>query len=613
MLAKTGVHRQIFAAFEQHDMILFLHSSAGVLKRCGRIALGSILAGIFIFTAPSLARAAANFSVTVDRNEIAMGESFTLILKCEGGGPESPPAIPAIPNLTFNGPSTSQNQSMIFNGVTTENHIEVDYQYEVTPRQPGLYVIPSFRAVVAGQRFTSEPITLKVTPAVKTKASSGNAFLRLIVPKTEVYVGEVLPVEIQLFFQVAQGGEMPHLNEQGFILGKMLRPNQTTTILNGIRYSVASMKSFVVPVKAGKLDIGPATMNLQVPKSEARDIFGRLVDWHPVTLESDPLTLQVLPLPPANAATGFTGAVGNYSISEIASPTNVAVGDPVTVKIMVMGRGALDSITLPTPTNWQSDFKIYPPTSDFQAGDELGTSGTNTFSLTAVPINTDVKELPPFQFSYFDPQQKTYRTITQPAIPLVVRPSAASLPLPSYSNDSQPASQTNRDIVPIKQHLGPVEKISPPLARQGWFMALQAMPVFALATVFFQRKRREALANNPRLRREIQVRQIIEAGLQELRAQADANQTAEFFATLFRLLQEQIGERLDVPASAITESVIEERLRPQDLPDEQLTSLRELFQACNQARYANQSTNEELVSLIPRLETALADLRNFRA
>ena len=36
----------------------------------------------------------------------------------------------------------------------------------------------------------------------------------------------------------------------------------------------------------------------------------------------------------------------------------------------------------------------------------------------------------------------------------------------------------------------------------------------------------------------------------------------EFFAVLFRLLQEQLGERLDLPASAITEAVIEERLSP---------------------------------------------------
>jgi len=40
-----------------------------------------------------------------------------------------------------------------------------------------------------------------------------------------------------------------------------------------------------------------------------------------------------------------------------------------------------------------------------------------------------------------------------------------------------------------------------------------------------------------------------------------------FFATLFRLLQEQLGERLELPASSITEAVIEEHLRPRGVPE----------------------------------------------
>jgi ribosomal protein S18 acetylase RimI-like enzyme len=103
------------------------------------------------------------------------------------------------------------------------------------------------------------------------------------------------------------------------------------------------------------------------------------------------------------------------------------------------------------------------------------------------------------------------------------------------------------------------------------------------------------------------------AGLKGLREYADANQPAEFFFTLFHLLQEQLGERLDVPASSITESIVDERLRPLEVGEEMLALLKELFQACNQARYAPQSTNEELISLIPKTEAALGELRKIKA
>ena len=48
-----------------------------------------------------------------------------------------------------------------------------------------------------------------------------------------------------------------------------------------------------------------------------------------------------------------------------------------------------------------------------------------------------------------------------------------------------------------------------------------------------------------------------------------------------------------------------------DLRDAPL--LRELFQTCNQARYAPQSTHQELLSLIPKVETAIEDLKKLKS
>src|SRR5204862_132449 len=84
--------------------------------------------------------------------------------------------------------------------------------------------------------------------------------------------------------------------------------------------------------------------------------------------------------------------------------------------------------------------------------------------------------------------------------------------------------------------------------------------------------------------RQRQVARTVREGLAGLRRLAGANRSEEFFAAIFRLLQEQLGERLDLPASAITEAIVDERLRPRGAPAETLVALQELFQACNQAR-----------------------------
>jgi len=569
-----------------------------------RAAIFAVLLGMVLTASVE----GANFTASLDRDVISMGENATLTLSFENGRPTRMPEIPSIPNLQIADNGGESSQTTIVNGSVTTS---LNRTFTVTPTQAGKYVIPSLKAEIDGRAFSSQPLALTVGQA--GKVSTDMAFLRLIIPKNQVYLGEVLPVELQVYFQGARSLEPPHFKEEGFTLGKLIQGGESQTVRNGHRYEILPLKTYVVPVKAGTIDLGPVTMSLQVARPNSRvDFFGRPVDFQTVTVESQPETLQVSPLPRENAPPTFTGAVGSYSLDVNASPTNIAVGDPITVKLQISGNGALDSITLPTQENWQQ-FKLYPPTSDFQPADQLGISGVKTFSLTAVPQNTDIKELPPFSFSFFDPAQKTYRTLTHAAIPLVVRPSAASLPAPSLAAVPAETPPTNNDVAPIKVRLGAIQRAGPPLALQPWFLSLQSIPIIAWVGLLLERRRKENLANNPRLRRRLQVVHIVRTGLTQLRDYAQANQPAEFFSTLFRLLQEQLGERLDVPASSITESIIEERLRPLGVSGETLDLLTRLFQACNQARYARQSTNKELISLIPDAEAALEQVRKIKA
>jgi hypothetical protein len=197
---------------------------------------------------------------------------------------------------------------------------------------------------------------------------------------------------------------------------------------------------------------------------------------------------------------------------------------------------------------------------------------------------------------------------------LVVRPSASSAAptVVAAAHGAQENAPPSQDIVHIKPRLGEMAPNSPPLLEQPWFLALQSVPVLAWVGALVCRRRADNLANNPRLRRRLQVAQIIRDGLDKLHARASENSSDEFFATLFHLLQEQLGERLDLPASAITEAVIEEHLRPRALPETILSALHELFQMCNLARYAPIKTSQELAAIIPKAEDAFRQLQELK-
>ncbi len=448
--------------------------------------------------------------------------------------------------------------------------------------------------------------------------------MKLTLPEDKFYVGEVFTAQLQLFLRndVQNYGELKLTGNpaDGFVFGKSVPGNKYRTQIGNRVYTVIPESIACTVVKSGALTLGPVTGSVVVvlPSSNQSGdpFFQRFFntgEQKQVLLATDTLNAESLPLPAEGAPANFNGAVGEYTMTVTAGPTNVAVGDPITVRIQISGHGALDALTLPDQPAWR-DFKAYPPTQNLKTTDQLGIEGVKTFEQIVTPQNTDVHELPAFSFSFFDPGAKTYRTLTQPPVQLAVH-SGGTTPAPMIAAAKSTGSQTPppQDLLPIKEQIGAPVPAGPPLLTRPAFLAAQSLPVLAWLAAFVWRKRADSLANNPRLRRQRRVAGLVQSGLNDLRRLAAENNSAEFFATLFRLLQEQLGERLDCPSSSITEAVIDERLVLLGAPEPTLAGLRELFQLCNQARYAPMRTSGELAAVIPQFENAVRGLQNVKA
>ena len=559
----------------------------------------------------------ATFTTSLDRNSVVLGDQVVLTLKFENGQPQEVSGLPQIEGLRY-GPVSQSSSVAINNGAQS---MVFSYTVPIQPTHVGDFVIPTFRAKVNGQILSSDPITLKVA-ASDASAPSGQsanrpAFLSIVLPKTNLFVNETVVAEFRIYIRsdIHHYGNLqlqPNGNDLNF--GKFVEGQQYDRNVGGTVFTVIPLSLPITPVKNGTLSLDAINGSILLNARDPRDIeslFEMQGQPQQVPLTSDRVDLQVSALPADNVPPGFNGAVGTYTMSVTAGPTNLVAGDPITLRVQISGRGALDSLVMPEQAGWDR-FKVYPPTAKLNLSDQLGIQGSKTFEEIVTPQDSDIKALPPVSFSFFDPEQKKYRTLTQPAIPLVVRAATPGvMPAVANTHSGQENSPAAPDVLPIKQHLGALAQIQPPLIQQPLFVALQGVPVIAFISAFFWRKRKESLANNPRLRRQRQVAQLIRDGLIELRNSAAQNKSDEFFATLFRLLQEQLGERLDMPASSITEAVIEERLRPRNVPEATLASLHEMFQMCNLARYAPIKSSQELAAIIPKLEQLLNDLREL--
>ena len=325
--------------------------------------------------------------------------------------------------------------------------------------------------------------------------------------------------------------------------------------------------------------------------------------------------IHVLPLPKENVPEGFNGAVGNYTMNVAAGPTNLAVGDPITVKIQISGSGSLDVLNMPD-IPWGTDFKVQLIGNKIEKSDQLGIQGSKTFEYLVIPQKPDIQSIPEICFSFYNTETKQYQRLTNQPISIVVQKTlgAAQNVTLGQSQESRQARERERaetDIVNIKMHPGQLGIAISPWLYQPWFWMLQALPVLAMAGVLGWQAYQNHLALNPRIRRRQQVEKQIAKGIGELRKLSRSGQKEEFFAMAFRLLQEALGERLNLPAVAITESVVDEKLRPAGVPEELLKNVHEVFLMCNQARYAGSMS--DLNEACEKVQEAIHEVQKIQA
>src|SRR5207244_11392551 len=85
--------------------------------------------------------------------------------------------------------------------------------------------------------------------------------------------------------------------------------------------------------------------------------FGGLMEQHEINVKSDPVSLEVKALP-AGAPLTFSGAVGSFSMTAEANPKRVQIGDAITIKAAISGRGNFDRLHAPelsAAVGWHKD------------------------------------------------------------------------------------------------------------------------------------------------------------------------------------------------------------------------------------------------------------------
>jgi len=125
----------------------------------------------------------------------------------------------------------------------------------------------------------------------------------------------------------------------------------------------------------------------------------------PFDIHVKPITISISPLPEDGRPANFSGAIGQFTFDVQVSPTNLAIGDLVTVTMKIYGEGYLESMISPRISSG-GNLRAYDPKP------VAGGIGEKVFEQTVIPQNTKAT-IPSVSFSYFEAKAAAYRTITR--------------------------------------------------------------------------------------------------------------------------------------------------------------------------------------------------------
>jgi hypothetical protein len=426
--------------------------------------------------------AAPMATASVEPEEIRPGSFATFVITIEDGVPDDPEAPLRLPQglaqttqvPAYGMQTTSVNGARIAVATLT---------WQLRCEEIGEYTIPAQELMVRGVKVRTNPVKLVAKENPAQPSGKFDPIMTLEVGKREFYIGELVPITVNLYIHrhsLLRRVGLIELPKDGLAVQRFpLQGDESMIMMNGNAYRALAYNSTVSALKLGKFTLGPATSEIliEIPPDDRRLL-------HPLFNQSEPrkvrptcnaIEINVLPLPTEGVPQGFNNLAGDFSLTMTAEPHEVALNDPIAVEMTITGTGNFDAITAPAITDPDS-WKTYPARRyNVQSSDNPmdGTQRSIGFSQVIIP-KKNVSVIPPFELSYFSPTKKQYVTLRTGAVPIVVNASEQAAPPSSGATASTSGTKGGPDLSPgkvptVKPEVTDILAVTP--ERPVWLMA----------------------------------------------------------------------------------------------------------------------------------------------
>lgn len=555
------------------------------------------------------------FQASVSKNPVAVGEAFRLTFTINAQTNRiSPPDLSKFDLVS--GPNQSSN-AQITNAGIIQN---IQLSYVLMAKQEGKFLIGAASANIANGLVKSNEINLTVKgkvapqnqqqqqrqnpyqyyqqPQQQEQAASNavdNIYIKAIVSKNRVYQGEQFSVIYKLYskYNAVSFSDIKFPSFSGFYSEELAVPKNIEFVretINGQVWLTAVIKkSLLMAQKPGKLEIPSLEMQALVrERTNSRDIFeqmfgGGFRDIN-VKLKSKPLSIEVDATPNQGKPASYTGAAGDFNIEATIDKNKLKANDAATLKITLSGKGGfklIDNLAV----NMIDEIEMYEPQiKDKLVHGESGSSGSRTFEYLLIPKTGGNFEIGPFQFSYFSPTSKSYKTISTEKIVLEVERS---------KNDTYVASKRKGDVKTLSEDVSPIFESNIQFYESdqyffigtGYFYSISAIPPVIFLIILTLRRRKNLELANSKTNKIKKANQVTLKRLKQAQnlAQGSSN---EFNQAVLDALYGYLQDKFQLNKFDLNSDQIKAVLQKNGVEDKTMQEWMTIISNCEMAKYS---------------------------
>ncbi|BBL73854.1 BatD family protein [Methylomagnum ishizawai] len=282
---------------------------------------------------------AARIEVSLDRNPVPLGESFTLIFSADASPDDDPDFSALEQDFEVLGQSQS-NQYSLNNGHASHR---IEWQVSVMAKHAGNLTIPP----IAFGKDRSEPFSVTVAPgpAKRRNSGDGEVFMEVEAEPKNPYVQAQVIYSVRVLSRIAFGDARLSTPEAADTLVERLGDGQSPSSIvtrNGVQYKMTEIRYALFPQKSGPLRIEPMRLEMQVAGG-SRSMFNAFLNPQTRTqrIASEALTLEVRPVPAEFKGRHWLPA-GHLELEDswAKNPPKTMAGDPLTRTLTLKAQGA---------------------------------------------------------------------------------------------------------------------------------------------------------------------------------------------------------------------------------------------------------------------------------